>query len=287
MPRRHPHEGRPVISKKALVRIEEGARAISAAEGCAELLDVGLEEQLGPALAVEAKLPNGGGTALRVARRMATLSRSLKASKEVLERLRDELRRWRRRRDRAMSQVYDKAKHLRRGCRHLYGKARADEFLGLRGKLPREPGDLHEQLGPLIGRLADAEWPEPSRKGMRGLSFDREEAVDGLAERYGELGRALDAVDEGETREKMALMVKDRAEKIYETFRGRGTRYLIATLELAGLDELAATLRPGGRRPGRPAKAELAAPPPAAALPAETETGAEEEAAAPLEAEEG
>ncbi len=51
------------MAKKALVKLEEGDRAISAAEGCAELLDAALEEQLGPPTAAEAKLKNGGNTA--------------------------------------------------------------------------------------------------------------------------------------------------------------------------------------------------------------------------------
>jgi hypothetical protein len=246
------------MAKKELVRIEEGARTVTAAFACAELLDAGLEKQLGPATAEEAALPNGGGLALRAGRRLAHLRHSFETAREVLARVRDDNRRWRRRRDRAFAEVYDLVKTARRFCRAFYGKARADEFLGLRGALPREAGELHQKAGPVHGRLADAEWPMPTQEvDLKGINVDRHKLAASLKQRAEELGTALDALDAGETREAIALAVKERAKVAFKTFQAKSARFLEAGLELAGLDDLVATVRPGVGRRGRPAKGQL------------------------------
>ncbi len=253
------------MAKKELVRIEEGTRTASAALACAELLDAGLNQQLGPATAEEAALQSGGGLALRIARRLAHLRHAFQSSREMLERVRDENRRWRRRRDRTFEALYDLVKRARGFCRNFYGKARADEFLGLRGQLPREPGELHLAAGPILHRLEDGEWPMPRRQvELKGFTVERQELAEDFADRYCELGTALDALDAGETREAIALAVKERAKEAFKTFQAKSARFLEAGLELAGLDDLVATVRPGVGRRGRPVKAGSAA----AALPA-------------------
>ncbi len=253
------------MAKKELVRIEEGSRTASAAVACAELLDAGLDHQLGPATAEEAALASGGGLALCIARRLAQLRHAFQSTREVLERLRDDNRRWRRRRDHAFDRLYDLVKRARRFCRNLYGKARADEFLGLRGQLPREPGELHLAAGPVLHRLEDAEWPMPTRQvELKGITVERQELAKDFSGRYRQLGEALDALEAGETREAIALAVKERAKEAFKTFQAKSARFLEAGLELAGLDDLVATVRPGGGRRGRPVKAGTAA----AALPA-------------------
>ncbi len=244
------------MAKKELVRLEEGARTTTAAFACAELLDAALLEQLGPATADEAALASGGGMALRIGRRLATLSQRFQAARELLERVRDENRRWRRRRDRAFDRLYDLVKAARGLCREHYGKRQADEFLGLRGALPRVPRDLHHAAGPVRNRLLDDEWPQPRRRSaIAGLTVDRRELGKDFANRYRELGTALDALEAGDAREVIALAAKERAKEAFKTFEVTSVRFLEAGLELAGLDDLAAILRPGVGRMGRPAKA--------------------------------
>ncbi|MEE8523577.1 MAG: hypothetical protein V3T72_06565 [Thermoanaerobaculia bacterium] len=164
------------MGKKSLVVIEEGNQTASAAFGCAEILDAGLEEVLGSASEEEEVLSNGGGLALRIGRRLVFLRRNFETAKEALARVGDELSRWRRRRDRAHEKLYDLAKRLRGFSRGLYGKQRADEFLGLRGTLPRDPGKLHLKLGPVLGRLADENWPIPTHN-VEGFKIDRAKLV--------------------------------------------------------------------------------------------------------------
>ena len=263
------------MPKKTLVRIEEGETAVSVAYGCASLLDAGLEEQLGPAIAEEEGLGSGGQLAVRSARRLQALKHNLEMTQDALARIQDELRGWRRRRQRATEQVFDKAKRLRKLCRHYFEEGEGDDFLGLHGTLSSEPKKLHAAFRPVIGRLADLEWPMPQGT-INGLTVDREELVEGLLEGYKELDRALTAVKDGTTREAVAKAARKRAAAAHNTFLGKCTRFLEAALELGGLDELAAAVRPNVGRRGRPPKekqlAASALPGEGKALPAATES---------------
>ncbi len=257
------------MAKKALARIEEGERAASVALGCAALLDAGLAEQLGPATEEEEGLECGGRLAVRAARRLQALKHHLEVCQEALARIRDELHGWRRRRQRAREELYDHVKSLRNLCRGIFDGDEGDTFLGLRGTLPRRPKELHAACGPLARRLADVEWPMPEHPDW--FKVDRDKVVRSLLEEYQELGRALDAIQEGETREAVAQVAKNRAAEAHKSFLGKSTRFLEIALELAGLDDLAAAVRPGVGRIGRPPQKKLAAAGPAAgakALPA-------------------
>ena len=79
------------MPKKTLVRIEEGATVASAATGCAELLDAGIEQQLGPAGPGEDGLGITGRLAVRVARRLVYLRQNLETTTEILDRIQDDL----------------------------------------------------------------------------------------------------------------------------------------------------------------------------------------------------
>ena len=252
------------MAKKALARIDEGDTAASVALGCAALLDAGLAEQLGPATAEEEGLDCGGRLAVRSARRLQALKHNLEICQEALARIRDELRGWRRRRKQANDRLYDRAKGLRDLCRGVFDGDEGDTFLGLHGTLPRQPKELHAAFGPVVRRIADVEWPLPEHPGW--VKVDRDELVRSLLETHDELGRVLAAIKEGETREAVAQAAKTRAAEAHKLFLGKSARFLEAALELAGLDDLAVTVRPNVGRRGRPPKKELAA---AADLPGE------------------
>ncbi len=238
------------MPKKTLVRIEEGATATSVAYGSAALLDAGLAEWVGAGSAAEEGLDCGGRLSVRVARRLEQLRQQLEAAAEQVARISDELRRWRRQRDRANTQLYDKTKMLRGFCRGIFEGDQGDEFLGLRGTLPREPKELHAACGSMARRLADAEWPMPDFE-VAGLAIDRERVVRSLVKAYGQLGEALASIKDGETREALAKVAKKRAVLAHNSFLDKSTRYLEAALELAGLEDVAATVRPGIGRRGR------------------------------------
>jgi len=259
---------RTAVAKKELMRIEQSAAVGSAAFGCAGLLDAGLEEVLGPATTEEQTLLNGGGLAMRIGRRLAFLRQSYEAAKEALARVEDELRRERRRRDRAFDELYPLARNFRKTCSGLYGKAEGDEFLGLHGDLPRTPKELHDALAPAIGRLADDEWPTP-RRTTRSLTADRKGLVNEFAKVHGRLGRALGVIAERETREAVLKAATRRAKKAVDDFTGKSARFLEAGLDLAGLDDLVGIVRPGVGRRGRPlGRTQLDTPAPVVGLPA-------------------
>jgi hypothetical protein len=175
------------IAKKDLMRIEQSAAVSSAAFGCAGLLDAGLEEVLGPATTEEQRLPNGGGLAMRIGLRLAFLRQSYEAAKEALARVEDELRRERRRRDRAFNELYPLAKNFRKTCRGLYGKDEGDEFLGLRGDLPRTPKSSttpsHRPSAgwPTTNGRCRGAVPSPSRPTARGWSTSSRKPMGGSA----------------------------------------------------------------------------------------------------------
>ncbi len=261
------------MPKKTLARIDEGVTAASVAYGCAALLDAGLEEQLGPATAEEEGLGCGGSLAVRIARRLQYLKHHLEACQEGLERIRDELRPWRGRREEAHEGLYDLAKKLRGFCRGVFHKVEGDAFLGLHGSLPREPKELHAAFGPLVRRLGDTEWPLPEKQVVKGVLLKRDKLVQQVSDAHRELGRTLAVIQEGETREAVAKAAKKRAKAAHDVFLDKSCRYLEAAMELGGLEDLAAAVRPGVGRRGRPAKAALAAaggglPGAGAALPA-------------------
>ena len=245
------------IARKDQMQSEQSTSVTSAAFGCAELLDAGLTEVLGPATAEEQRLANGGGLAMRIGRRVAFLRQNYEVAKEALARVQDELRRERRERDHAFNELYPLAKNLRKICRALYGKDEGDEFLGLRSDLPRTPKELLNAFAPVVGRLADDNWPMPRRR-TAAVTADREGLVDQFGETHRRLARALGAVEEGETREAVLKVARRRAKKLLEDFSGKSARFLEAGLDLAGLDDLVGIVRPGVGRRGRPrAKTQL------------------------------
>ncbi len=246
------------MAKKALARIDEGDTAAAVAVGCAALLDAGLAEQLGPATAEEEGLDCGGRLAVRSARRLQGLKHNLEVCREALARIRDELRPWRRRRERAHEALYDATKDIRRFCRGIFVDGDGDSFLGLHGSLPREPKELYAACNPVIGRLADAEWPLPKQR-VGGFEIKRDKLVESMIRRYNRLGEALAAIKEGETREAVAQAAKNRASEVHAAFLAKSSRFLESALELAGLGDLAATVRPNVGRRGRPARKALAA----------------------------
>ncbi len=242
------------MPKKMLVKLEEGMTATSVALECASLLDAGLAEQLGPASADEEGLAEGGRLAVRAARRLLVLKHNFEAASEALSRIEDELHRWRQQRDRASTALYDEAKGLREAFRGIFDGDEGDTFLGLRGSLPREPKPLHATFAPVVHRLADFDWPMPEQR-TRAVKIQRQKMVKGFLKAHDAVGTALLAIKRGETREAIAKAARKRAKKAYNVFLAKTCRFLEASLELGGLDELAAEVRPNVGRPGRPPKA--------------------------------
>lgn len=241
------------MPKKMLVKLEEGVTATSVAVECAALLDAGLDEQLGPASPDEDGLAEGGRLAVRAAKRLLLLKHNYEAASEAVSRIGDELHRWRTERNRANAVLYKKAKGLREACRGMFDGDEGDTFLGIRGTLPREPKPLHTVLGPVVRRLADFGWPIPELKHDY-VKIDRDELATDVIKAHGQVGTALEAIQQGETQEKVAEAAQQRAKKAYRVFLGKSCRFLEASLELAGLDELAAQVRPNVGRRGRPPK---------------------------------
>ncbi len=235
------------MAKKALVRIDQGDTAAAVALGCAALLDAGLAEQLGPPAAEEEGLDCGGRLAVRSARRLQGLKARLEVCREALARIRDQLRPWRRRRERATEELYEVAKRLRQFCRGVFEDGTGDAFLGLHGRLPREPKELHAAFGPVVGRLADGEWPLPEQR-LGDFKIKRDEMVRSVVQHHDDLGEALSAIKEGETREAVAQAAKNRAAEAHKCFLAKSSRFLETALDLAGLDDLAAAVRPGVAR---------------------------------------
>lgn len=240
------------MGKLALKNINKAMTTEAAAEAFADLLERGLARTLGgdvTGTAVSARL---------IAYRLGELRGAIEAANEALERIHDMMSRHRRRRDEACEKLYNYVRDVRKLSRSFFGRARGDDFLGLHGPKPRDPEKLHLDAGRVLTSLADATWPVPEVL-SDGAKMTPEKVAKRIAALHKKLGEENKALTAGETQEALAQAAHTRAERAFDVFHGRGGRYLEAALNLAGLDDLAAQVRPGVGRIGRPPKAETVA----------------------------
>jgi hypothetical protein len=119
------------------------------------------------------------------------------------------------------------------------------------------------------------------------VDFEPRGVARDLTELRDALGDALDALAALDAQLTVAKAARQRATKAFDVFFGKGARFLESGLDLAGLEELAAQVRPGVGRRGRPRSA-IAEPgrPPLAPGTLGLDAGADEPGLRPGEAPE-
>ncbi len=236
------------MSKMLLRRLNDAAATSTAARSFAELLQRALERELG------GDLSGIQETALRIADRLDNLETAMDTACENRERLRDRLDHHQRQRDESVEQLYSHVTRARKAFRGLMGIKTGDAYLGLHGETPRDPKALRRISRIIAGRMADEEWSEPPM--AFGTKFKPQVAAKDMADRGRDLGESLDFLKKASPQVAVAKAAKKRAIAAFDDFHGKSARYLIAALELAGLDDLVAEVRNGVGRRGTAAEGE-------------------------------
>lgn len=234
------------MSKMLMRRLNDAAKTSTAARSFAELLQEALERELG------GDLSGIQETALRIADRLDYLEATMDAASENRQRLGDLLDHHQRQRDESVEQLYSHVTRARKAFRSLMGIRAGDAYLGLHGETPRNPKTLHRVSRIIAGRMADEEWAEPPL--AFGVTFKPQVAARDMTDRGRDLADSLDFLKKASPKMTVATAAEKRAVAAFDDFHGKSARYLIAALELAGLDDLVAEVRNGVGRRGRPPK---------------------------------
>ncbi len=166
--------------------------------------------------------------------------------------LRARLRRRRSRRDKIAKRGYALLVDTRKYLHGFFGYEGTCEVLGLRGPTEREPRALHRQLGEVVwwARNRDGK-PEPL---VAGGEDEAEKCLTRLEELHEELDQVIDEIGRG-AREVEAAMLDQRAAMAeFDRAYKHGAGAMEAQLIQVGLPTLAAAVRPGVGRRGRPLK---------------------------------
>ena len=229
-------------------RMKQASETATAASTFAELLERALARELGTSGEITV-----GEAARRIAARLSMLRDAIKAAAAAVSRAEDLMQGHREARDKAAPELYSYLTGIRQFVRGFFGLKAGDAFLGLHGPTPEDPRELYDLAEEIIGRTADPTWPRPEAS-TRAVDFEPQGVARDLTERRDALGDALDALEALEARLTVAKAARQRATKAFDTFYGKGARFLESGLDLAGLEELVAQVRPGVGRRGRPPK---------------------------------
>ncbi len=249
-PSRRGRAPRRVTGKGKMVRrrMKQATETATAASTFADLLARALAHALG----VSGELTIGEA-ARRIAARLGVLRAAMAAAATAESRAEDLMRVYRGARDEAAPELYRYLTRIRQFARGFFGRKAGDAFLGLHGPTPEDPQELYDLAAEIIDRTADPAWPRPAAT-TRSVDFDPQGVARDLTERRDALGDALDALDATASQLAVAKAARNRATQAFDAFHGKGGRFLESGLELAGLDELVAQVRPGVGRRGRPPK---------------------------------
>lgn len=238
------------MTSKQVTDREKSARAVEAAATThAAQIALGFERDLTPHLQAGEKLPDVGLLVRLVGRKILADSAALVAADGAHERELADDAAPREDRDDAAARVRSLLVDLRAAVESTYG-ARGLTVLGLGEAISVDPSVLATAGAGAQKALKDAalQLPKPKRAGM---TLDRAAFAQEIAAELPALQKALarvateDREKEGTQRAKNEAMVKSDA-----TFTS-GASFLAASCQVAGMSDIAAKVRPSGRRPGR------------------------------------
>lgn len=164
----------------------------------------------------------------------------------------------RRRRDESAAALYQVSYEARDALRSHYG----DEglaALSMSAPAPADPTALVHWVSSAVERLRDPKTKLPAAR-RKAVRVDRKGLGDELAEGLPALTAALKDVDRERREAEGTLAAKATAMEGYDAAFRRGAGALTAMFRAAGMDDLAAKVRPSGRQPGRTAESDPAAP---------------------------
>lgn len=154
-------------------------------------------------------------------------------------------------RDAATEEVRGLLVDLRAGVDSAYGLPGL-AVLGLKGQTPDDPTAIASLGAAVLEALKDPKrkLPKPRRAGNK---LDRAAYVAELSAALPPLQKALARVAKEDREKEHTQMAKDQALAVNDRTFSRGAAVIAALASAAGLEDLAAKVRPSGRRPGRTA----------------------------------
>ncbi|WP_437896508.1 hypothetical protein [Sorangium sp. So ce124] len=243
---------------------DKSSRAVAAsAETHADEIAKGIATELAPCLRSGEKMPDVALLMRLVARRLAADTAALVAADDAHERELADDAAPREARDEAAARLRSVLVDVVDGCAAVdaaFGPAGLRKLL-LDGAVAEDPSVLVTAGERVASALRDAEikLPKPRRASMK---LDRAALADEIAAELPALKRALAKVATEEREKEATLRAKQNAMRKSDKSFGQGAALLAASFTFAGLEDLAAKVRPSGRRPGRTAAEEDDALPP-------------------------
>ncbi|MGK3969866.1 hypothetical protein WMF38_32200 [Sorangium sp. So ce118] len=251
------------MASKLVTERDKSSRAVAAsAETHADELAKGIAAELAPCLRSGEKMPDAALLVRLVARRLAADTAALVAADDAHERELADDAAPREARDEAAARLRSVLVDGRAAIDAAFGPAGLRKLL-LDGAVPEDPSVLVTTGERVVSALRDAEikLPKPRRASMK---LDRAALADEIAAELPALKKALAKVATEEREKEATLRAKQSAMRKSDKSFGRGAALLAASFTFAGLEDLAAKVRPSGRRPGRTAAEEEDALPPEA-----------------------
>jgi hypothetical protein len=238
------------MTSKQVTDREKSARAVgAAAETHAAQIAAGFTRELSGHLKSGETLPDAGLLARLIGRKILADSAALLAADHAHEQELADDDGPREDRDEAAAKVRSVLVDLRAAIDSVYG-ARGLTLLGLGDAVAVDPSVLATAGGNALKALKDQtiKLPKPKRAGMK---IDRAAFAEDIAGELPALQKALTKVATEEREKEATQRVKNEAIARNDVTFTSGADFLAVSCQVAGLIDIAARVRPSGRRPGR------------------------------------
>ncbi len=238
------------MTSKLVTDREKSARAVeAAAETHAAQIAAGFQRELSSHLRAGETLPDTGLLARLIGRKIAADNAALVAADRAHEKELSDDAGPREDRDAAAAKVRSVLVDLRAAIESAYG-ARGLTLLGLGDAIAVDPSVLAAAGGNVQKALKDStlQLPKPKRAGM---TIDRAAFALDLTAELPALQKALAKVATEDREKETTQQAKNEAMAKNDASFTSGADFLAVSCQVAGLVDIAAKVRPSGRRPGR------------------------------------
>lgn len=243
------------MPSKLVTDREKSARAVAAAaETHAAAIATGMKDALTAHLRQGESMPDGALLARLIGRKILADNAALSTADHAHEKELADDEGPREDRDAAAAKTRSLLVDLRAAVEAAY-EARGLSLLGLSDAVPVDPSVLATTAGNVLKALEDADLklPKPRRAGLK---LDRKAFAEELGAELPALQKALQKVAKEDREKEATQRAKNEAMAKNDVTFANGAGWLAASCQLAGLADIAAKVRPSGRKPGQTAAEE-------------------------------